>query len=390
MSIGSINQETDQILSNKTIAIFTAYAHKLPKSRPELLEQLLKFDNKVIVMGLEEQSLGDHEFAPLNIKYYQIPLSRHGLSIIQEINGVKLISKCLKDNDVDVLLTYGIRLILSANYAAKKIQVRVVNIINGAGNLFSSDSIRGKLLRNAIFPILKHAFGLSEKVIFQNKDDLEEFIKLKLLDYKKCALTNGSGVNLSEYTPCSLPADNIFAIDCRLSKEKGIWELLQAFEKLKTQIPDVQLRIAGKMDGLTNRKTEEEFNRMIAANKVDYIGEISNVREFLSSCRFFVYPSYYREGVPRSIIEAMACARPIITTDMPGCRETIVKNENGYLVTPKSIDDLYNAMYKMCIIGDKAKEMGYNSRRIAEEKFDVHSNNKIVLQMLTQAYYMND
>ena len=247
-----------------------------------------------------------------------------------------LIAQALQENNVQAVLSYGIRLVLSVNRAARKSGIRPVNVINGAGTLFADGSLKGKLLRTAIFPVLRSSFACADSIIFQNSDDLKEFTELGLADQAKCLLTHGSGVNLEKFPMSGLPAEDVFAIDCRLSAEKGIWELLQAFHRLRESFPEARLKIAGGLDGLD----EKAFREAVSAGGVEYPGEVSDIRAFLQECRFFVYPSYYREGVPRSVLEAMACGRPVITTDMPGCRDTVEEGKSGYIYPGGDVDAL--------------------------------------------------
>ena len=372
----------EKIITGKTIAIFTAYAHKLPKARPELLSLLQDDGNRLIVLGLEEQCIGDTAFNDTGIKYVSISLGRHRLSIIDEYNATEYISSILTKNNVDLLLSYGIRLVVSANHAAKKSRIPVVNIINGAGNLFVNNGVKGKILRAAILPALRVSFSYSSRVIFQNSDDKSEFERKGLVDKNKSRKVNGSGVNLQKYIPLSLPDKKVFGIDCRLSREKGILELIMAFKKLKREMPDIELKIAGGMDGIENTEISSFLLESVADGDIEYLGETDNVIGFLGNCRCFVYPSYYREGVPRSIIEAMACGRPIITTDMPGCRETVI--DNGYLVSPRNVDELYKAMKRICSEDSKIEYMGSRSRQIAESKFDVDTINNIIGVLLAE------
>ena len=370
------------MISEKTIAIYTAYAHKLLNARPELLELLQRNRNRMVVFGLEDQDIGENVFAPSGIQYFKIPINRHGLSISDEIRGSRIIADELRRNKVDILLTYGIRLIISANRGAKNAGTPVINIINGAGTLFADNSSKGKIRRKMILPILKASFSKANRVIFQNSDDLKEFSNLKLVQETKCGLTNGSGVNLQKFVFSELPESHVFGFDCRLSKEKGIKELIQAFRKLKKEYSNVKLCIAGGMDGLEMTDIYQLFTEAISNDEIEYLGEINDISGFLHNCRCFVYPSYYREGVPRSIMEAMACGRPIITTDMPGCRETVVDGYNGYIIPPRNVESLYVAMKKICEEENNCQNMGLASRHLVEEKYDVNMNNIIICNYL--------
>ena len=365
----------------KTIGILTAYAHKLHIARPELLNALKEAGYRIVVFGLEEQELGEEALVSAGIKYISIPVERKKLNPFAELKSCRYLAEKAKENHVDLLYSYGIRLAPLCDIAAKRGKLPAVNTINGAGTLFVTGGIKGLIMRMVIVPVIVYSMRFAKKVIFQNKDDYNMFRKMMLVKESQHVIVNGSGVNVSKFEALPLPEKLSFGFDCRMTPEKGIYELLNAFSRVKQKFPEAELNIAGALDGLEKSDVMNMFNQMIRDGTINYFNEVSDIKSFLRNCRIFVFPSY-REGTPRSVLEAMACGRPVITTDAPGCRETVIAGENGILVKPKDIDTLTDAMLKLCQDPDMALKMGEKSRSIAEEKFDVNKINNIVIEQI--------
>lgn len=362
----------------KTVGILTAYAHKIHIARPELLSKLSNQGVQVVVFGIEDQALCESNLKSFGIKYVQIHAERQSINLINEYRCYRQLFAALKMLSVDVLLSYGIRMVPLCVLAAQKANVPVINIINGLGTLFQSEGIKGKILRAFILPVLKLSFPISKKIIFQNIDDKELLCSLGLVQEKKCVLVNGSGVNLNRFHTLDFPDVFSFSFASRIKKEKGVIELLQAFIRFKEIYPEVNLLIAGALDGFEKEKESQLFFKCTNSKIVTYCGELQDITEIFQSSSCFVFPSY-REGTPRAVLEAMACGRPVITTDEPGCRETVQNGVNGFLIKSKNVDELFNAMKVMYENKNCLRKMGNASREIAEEKFDVYRINEQII-----------
>ncbi|MEN1729457.1 MAG: glycosyltransferase, partial [Pseudomonadota bacterium] len=168
----------------------------------------------------------------------------------------------------------------------------------------------------------------------------------------------------------------------RLLVEKGIREYVQAAERLKRQYPEARFLLVGPLDPSPGGIDEAEAQRWSASGAVEYLGNQDDVRPSLKSSRIYVLPSYYREGTPRTILEAMAMGRPIITADSPGCRETVEEGRNGFLVAPRNAEALTEAMERFLQDPDLAERMGAESLKIARDKYDVHEVNEAMLDFM--------
>ncbi|HYE10911.1 MAG TPA: glycosyltransferase family 4 protein, partial [Patescibacteria group bacterium] len=212
-------------------------------------------------------------------------------------------------------------------------------------------------------------------------DDKQEFVKRGLLNEEKCILISGSGVNLEKYTPVLLPNAPVFLMIGRILRDKGIMEYIKAAREIKKKYPYVKFQLLGPFDVNPQSLKYNDIEPYISDGSVEYLGQTNDVRPFIQKCSTFVLPSY-REGTPRSTLEAMAMGRPIITTDAPGCRETVIDGVNGFLVPIKNINVLIEKMIWMIENREAAANMGQASLHICEAKYDVKKVNEDIMNAM--------
>lgn len=233
----------------------------------------------------------------------------------------------------------------------------------------------------------KWAFRNAEKIFFQNKDDAELLIDNKVIPKSKTEIVNGTGVELDLFQKRKNkinPDHKVFIYCARLVEEKGIKLLIEAAREIKKLNKEVTFQIYGLLADNPNAIKEAELIEAHNKKIIDYRGSTNNVNEVLENADIAVMPSYYREGIPRFLLECLSKGLPIITTNMPGCKETVVNNKNGFLIEPKSLHDLIEALQKMINITDTAYEnMSNYSRALAEEKFDINKINETYLAEIT-------
>lgn len=220
-------------------------------------------------------------------------------------------------------------------------------------------------------------------MFFQNTDDYEMFTRLAILSQDiRVQLVNGSGVNVDEFRPVAFPSGvTRFLLIARLLGDKGIREYVAAGRALKRDFEDIELHLVGGADPSPDGISQAEVAEWHDAGIVVWHGEVSDVREFLSNAHVYVLPSY-REGTPRTVLEAMAMGRAIVTTDAPGCRETVLDGENGFIVPVQEVGPLIQAMRRLIEAPDLAKAMGAASRTMAVEKYDVHKVNQVMIDAM--------
>lgn len=215
---------------------------------------------------------------------------------------------------------------------------------------------------------------------FQNPDDEALFRKLNLLPRAvPSCVVNGSGVDTSEYQLAPLPEQPRFLLIGRLLGDKGVREYAQAAAVVKAKYPSARFQMVGWIDDNPDAISQKELDDWIESGTLEFLGKLADVRPAIAECGVYVLPSY-REGTPRTVLEAMAMGRAIITTDAPGCRETVIEGENGYLVPVQDSEALANAMLRCIEHPDDVAAMGAVSRQIAENKYDVHKVNQVMLK----------
>jgi len=175
-----------------------------------------------------------------------------------------------------------------------------------------------------------------------------------------------------------LPENTSFLLIARLLGDKGVREYANAARKVKLQYPQVSFKLVGWIDDNPDAIGQHELDEWVNSGTLEFLGKLADVRPAIASSNVYVLPSY-REGTPRTVLEAMAMGRPVITTDVPGCRETVVDGDNGFLVSVQAVDELASAMVQFIEEPQLAARMGERSRLIAEEKYDVHKVNEIML-----------
>ena len=222
----------------------------------------------------------------------------------------------------------------------------------------------------------------SSGIIFQNPDDEELFKSLNIVENKKTYVVNGSGVDLGYYSPTSLPSKNIFLMLSRLVIDKGVIEYCEAAREIRKKYPEIIFNLAGSFDPNPSAIKYKQLKTFIDNKDVHYLGHVNDVREILNNCKFYVLPSY-REGTPRSILEAMSIGRPIITTNTTGCKETVLNGINGLLVPIKDKKSLVLAIEKLLKLDDKKiRDMANESIKLARQKYDVRKVNAHILEII--------
>jgi glycosyltransferase involved in cell wall biosynthesis len=258
-------------------------------------------------------------------------------------------------------------------------------MITGLGYAFS-DANRRTPLAFIVRVLYRSALSRASCTFFQNPDDERLFRKLGLLDAGASSVVlNGSGVDTEEYA--YLPADRasgslIFLLIARLIKAKGIREYVAAARLVRSSYPDVRFQLAGWIDDNPDSIGIEELNQWVSEGVIEYLGRLSDVKPALRGCSCYVLPSY-REGTPRTVLEAMSIGRAIITTDVPGCRETVQDRHNGFLIEPRSPIALAEAMTALMANTELVAQFGLASRLLAESKYDVKLVNETLLRHIT-------
>lgn len=326
----------------------------------------------------------DIELKEIGVTLIKDTLSPTGTNPLKELVTLWRYIKLIKQLRPEVVLSYTVKPIIYGSTASAICRVpKIFSMVTGLGYAFTGDSIARRAIGAIIKLCYRVSFKFCNKVFFQNPDDLNLFVnELKLLPKEKAVRVNGSGVNTERFTPIPKATSNLVFLFCgRLLKDKGINEFVAAAKLIKEKHPDVTFQIVGSLYPNPSSITQFELDALVASNTVQFLGKVKDIRANMQSCSVFVLPSY-REGTPHSVLEAMAMEKPIITTDTPGCRETVVNGRNGFLVPPRDSLELAKAMERFISSPELISAMGRESRRYCLEKFDVNNvNSRIMTSM---------
>jgi len=367
----------------KTFLLIASFPDSLIKFRGPLLRALVAKGLDVHVAAPDLADVPDirTELEALGITLHDISLKRTGTNPVADLATVAELWRLMRRIRADYVLGYTIKPVIYGSMAAWLANVpNRFALVTGLGYAFTGDA-SGKrgLLRKLIQRLYRFGLSKSRKVFFQNPDDEALFRQLGLLpaDIPSCVV-NGSGVDVADYALAPLPEKPSFLLIARLLGDKGVREYAQAARKVKAQYPDAVFRLVGWIDDNPDAISQQELDGWVNTGTVEFLGKLADVRPAIADCNVYVLPSY-REGTPRTVLEAMAMGRPVITTDAPGCRETVTDGDNGFLVPVQAVNELAAAMVKFIENPELVAGMGERSRLVAEQKYDVHRVNEFML-----------
>ena len=317
-------------------------------------------------------------------------LNRGGLNPLSDIVATYKLSKKIRDIKPDLVFSYFSKPVIFGTIAAKLAKVpKIIGMLEGLGYTFTEQpeglAKKTELIKKVQVLLYKFALPQLDKLIFLNPDDPKDLIDQYAINVRKVEVLGGIGLNLKEYP--YQPVSNIqqhinFLFIGRLLKEKGIHDFLNAAKIVKEKYPETQFTVLGAIDPHNlGALTQSELDELISSNIIDYPGHVDNVKDWIAKSHVFVLPSY-REGVPRSTQEAMAIGRAVITTDVPGCRETVEHGVNGFIVAKWNPEALAEKMIYFIEHPEQIEKMGYESYKIAQDKFDAEKVNQRLLNIL--------
>lgn len=369
---------------NHTFLLIASFPDSLIKFRGPLIESLLAVGCKVhvAVPGLDPYSDIAIRLKARDVQVHDIALQRTGMNPAKDLSVLFALRKLMRQIRADYVLGYTIKPVIYGSLAAWIAGVtNRFALITGLGYAFTGEATGLRnVLRRLIQQLYRFSLSRNRLVFFQNPDDEALFRELSLLNpaIPSCVV-NGSGVDVAEYRTTALPEKPSFLLIARLLGDKGVREYAQAAALVKHRFPEVTFRLVGWIDDNPDAISQAELDGWIETGTIEFLGKLSDVRPAISDSSVYVLPSY-REGTPRTVLEAMAMGRAVITTDAPGCRETVVDGNNGFLVPVQDAATLAETMVKFIDNPDLVAAMGARSRQIAEEKYDVHTVNAVMLR----------
>lgn len=371
----------------KHILFIAGNARSLVANRGDLIAAMHAAGHRVSAAVPVEDYLPSVE--NLGISIHTFRLGRTGLNPLADLSMLLSLINLIRSINPDIVFSYTVKPATFGSIAAWLAGVpRRYAMVTGLGTVFLSGiSIRANLVRQLVVRLYQIGLACCDRVFFQNPDDIAEFNKRYIIrDSSKIVRTMGSGVNLTYFSRQPLPAGSpVFLVIARLIWDKGIDEFVAAASALKKNAQSARFVIVGPHDPSLPRAIPiETLESWKSAGAVEFGGGASDVRDWLATCTVLVLPSY-REGTPRSVLEAMATGRPIITTDAPGCRETVRDGENGFLVPPRDASALAAAMQRFLDEPELVARMADASYERVKSDYDVNKVNAVILQAMELA-----
>lgn len=300
--------------------------------RGDLIRDMIAKGNEVIVTGPNRDYVDDIMALGVS-EFVEISLVKDNTSVKGDLTYWKALKRVIKEKQPDIVFSYTIKPVIYGSLAAKSNRVpHICAMVPGLGRVYASGGMKAKAIRLITKFLYKRAFAACDTVIFQNKDDIQELVSQHYLPEEKTALVNGSGVNMDRFARTELPDRPVFLMVSRIIREKGVMEYCEAARAVKEEHPEVRFVLLGGFDSSIGALKKEDIQSYLDDGSIEFPGEVKDPVSYYQQSSVFVLPSYYREGLPRTILEAMSCGRATITTDWPGCREPVVNGENGYLV----------------------------------------------------------
>ena len=375
---------------NKKVIIIGTVASSILSFRANLISALLEQKYKVYAFVSEYSQDELNAIAVLGATPITYKSNRGGMNPLADAKATYGLTKKIKEIAPDLVFSYFSKPVIFGTLAAKLAKVpRVIGMLEGLGYAFTAQpeglSKKAQLIKSIQVLLYKIALPQLDKIIFLNPDDQKDLLETYHIKVKQVDVLGGIGLDLDEYNYQPIDTTDLpisFLFIGRMLKEKGIHDFIAAAKIVKQSYPDVQFTVLGAIDPFNPGALQQsELDRLVSLNIINYPGQVDDVQKWITDSHVFVLPSY-REGVPRSTQEAMAIGRAVITTDVPGCRETVVDGINGFLVEKWNPQALAEKMIYFIEHPEEIAIMGYESYKIAQDKFDAHKVNKRLIDML--------
>lgn len=352
-----------------------------------------------MLTALVEEGYEVTAFAPEMPEGNAVKLSQHGirarsyqlrpagLNPVADLRDTWRLAKMLRCEAPAIVFTNNIKPVVFVTFAAAMARIRRrYALVGGLGYAFTVApgqrlSVARYLMRWVASSLYAIAFRLCDNVIFHNNDDLQMMLRLRVCPRGRGAVVAGSGVDVDQFSPVNQPTVPTFIFVGRLLEDKGVREYLQAAVETKMAFPDARFILVGEPDANPSAIDVAAVQGLVDRGVVEWKGKVADVRPYLHESSVFVLPSY-REGVPRSTLEAMACGLAVVTTDAPGCRETVRSGENGLLVPVGDAESLAAAMASLCADPPRVALMGERSREMVVERFSSQRVNADILALI--------
>lgn len=379
-------------MKTKNIFIIGTTASNLFLFRKDFILSCIQNGHKVFALVSEYDDYWLDKIKNLGADVITYKLSRSGLNPFNDIKSMLELKAYINLYKPDIVFSFFTKPVIYGTLAAKLSKVsKIIGMIEGLGSPFTmhpnGQTFKMKMIKFLQITLYRLVFPFIDKIIFLNEDDPIDLISKNNIHTKSNAVSvlGAIGLKLEDYPYKKWDETQgiSFIFIARLLAEKGIYDYIEAARLVKNKYPNIKFKVIGGLDeenpyGLS----KDQLDNLIFENIIEYPGFVNNVPEYIASSAVFVLPSYYREGVPRSTQEAMAIGRPVITTDVPGCRDTVVDGVNGFLVPKWDVKALVEKMCYFIEHPEQVNVMGLESFKIAQDKFNADNVNIKLLEII--------
>lgn len=369
----------------KHIAIIVNNARSLVNFHGALILEFIAHNCEVSVLVPRDTSQKDFELVEsLGTVCYLVSLKPTSKNLITELRSLREIRRLLRFLKPDYMFAYTIKPVVYGLLSSFKTDIsKCFVLISGLGTSFLPTSFKSYFLYRIVRVLYYLSLKRACKVIFLNTDDKKLFLDYGFVTEAQARQVNGTGVDIEYYSNTSFPKNKslTFLMISRFIRDKGIYEYVSSAKNIREKYPKVRFLLVGFIDENPSAISTSELKEWEDLGIIECLGQLDDVRPAIEKCNVFVLPSY-REGTSKSVLEAMSMGRPVITTNAPGCRETVNHGVNGYIIETKSSTHLVKAMEKFIEQPDLVVKMGKESRRLVEEKYDVNKVNREILNIL--------
>lgn len=376
----------DQTKPSRRVAILSNHAFSVVNFRLPLMRDIAARGHQVFALAPDFDAETVAALAADGITALPVSLSRTGLNPVTDLRDLIAMVRALKPLQLDTVLSFAIKPVIYGSLAARWAGIpNRYALIAGLGYAFGADQgrdMKRRTIHNLAKIMYRTSLGQVDRVFMQNPDDVDDFVRMNIVSRDKMVLVDGTGVAMQDWPelpPVTEPTT--FLLAARLLGEKGIHDYVAAARAVKAQAPGARFVLLGALDSNPNGIARQDVEGWVEEGVIEWPGHV-DVRPWLAQTSIYVLPSYYREGIPRSIQEALASGKPIITTDAPGCRETVIPGQNGYLVRPRDPAMIADAMLNFIRDPQMIVRMGRQSRVLAEKRFDVKRINRQMIDAM--------
>ncbi len=364
------------------ICIVATSGVSLTNFRGCLIKKLVQKGHEVICISIESKEIMEESIAKLGASYFQVEGNRTGIGIKSAIKMISAYKKALKKIKPDMCYLYMSKPIAFGGWTAIKVKVPHINIlVNGLENAYYRKGMKDWLVRCVMNFFYRKVGRKADNVFVQNHDDYQYFLSHRICSKDNMCVIAGSGVDMNYFARKPLPKEPVVLMVARLLYSKGICEYLKAISIVKEKNQKVKFMLVGGCDTNDEAISREQLEKYIQEYDIEYCGHANDVRPFIEQCSIFVLPSYH-EGLPRSVLEALSMGRPVITTNAPGCRETVIDGRNGYIVPVRDSQILAERILNLANDINMREKMSEESYLLCSEVFEVNKINEQIIKKM--------